>query len=77
MILKTETPQDFRECTDLLERNGYTHVFAKIRPANIQGVNFIDIEHKIALFAITTKARADKDGYCNYQDSQFIKNLKK
>ena len=31
----------------------------------------------VQTYVNTIKARADKDGYCNYQDSQFIKNLKK
>ncbi len=77
MILRTTTPQEFREARAVLTSAGYTQVTNCILPNLIAGDNFIQVDHPCALFALTTQARADKDGYCNYSDSQFIKNLKK
>lgn len=77
MILRTATPQEFRECRTLLTAAGYTQVTNAILPNLIAGDNFIEVDHPYALFALTSQSRADKDGYTNYQDSQFIKNLKK
>lgn len=76
MILKTDTPQDFYEGCALLIGKGYTPITNAL-PINHKGENYLLIDHPCALFALTTQARADKDGYTNYQDSQFIKNLKK
>lgn len=77
MILRTATPQEFRECRALLTAAGYMQVNNCILPNLSAGDNFIEVDHPCALFALTTQARADKDGYTNYSDSQFIKNLKK
>lgn len=77
MILRTTTPQEFRDARATLTSAGYTELPNFITPQQKEGTNFIVIDHKCALFALTSQARADKDGYCNYSDSQFIKNLKK
>ena len=77
MILKTDTPQDFKEARELLKAAGYTQVTNAVLPNYIAGDNYIDVAPQMALFALTTQARADKDGYINYSDSQFIKNLKR
>jgi len=76
MILKTQTPQDFYEGCKLLIDNGYTPITNAL-PINHKGSNFLSIDHPCALFALTTEARADKDGYTDFQDSQLIKNFTK
>lgn len=77
MILRTTTPQEFRECRALLTSAGYTQVTNAVLPNRLAGDNFIEVDHPWALFALTTQARADKDGYTDYSNSKFIKNLKK
>lgn len=77
MILRTTTPQEFRECRALLTSAGYTQVNNAILPNHIAGDNYIEVAPSYALFALASQSRADKDGYTDYSNSQFIKNLKR
>ena len=75
MILHTSTPQEFHAAINTLTAKGYIQISNLFNPTRTD--NYLLITPLYALYALTTRARADKDGYTNYQDSQFIKNLKK
>lgn len=71
MILHTSTPDQYRAAINTLQGKGYTQISNLFNPTRTD--NYLLITPLYALYALTTRARADKDGYTDFNDSQLIK----
>lgn len=68
MIIKTTTPDQFRDAMNRLKTNGYTQVTSSVLPNWIAGNNYIEIDTGIAVFALCSEEKAKRVGYKTYPE---------
>ena len=58
MIIRTTTPDQFRDAMNRLKTNGYTQITGSVLPNWIAGNNYIEVDGLMGVFALCSEEKA-------------------